>query len=128
MRATRHSRALIAAALACLFAASAQAAGDAKKGARVFNKCKACHSLAADGKHKIGPNLHGLFGRKAGTAEGFKYSKAMRDADVVWGEATLHEYLAAPKKYIPHNRMAFVGLKKENERDDVIAYLKKATQ
>jgi cytochrome c len=105
----------------------AQAEGDAAKGAKVFNKCKACHALEA-GKNKIGPSLHGLMGRAAGTAEGFKYSDAMAGSGLTWDEATLDQYLADPKGFIPGNKMVFVGVKKDDQRADVIAYLKEATQ
>jgi cytochrome c len=109
-----------------LTAGAASAQGDAEKGAKVFNKCKACHTVEADGQHKIGPNLHGLFGRTAGTAESFKYSDAMAQSGIVWSPETVDAYLADPKGYIPNNKMAFVGLKKEDERANVIAYLEEA--
>lgn len=117
----------VLAGLSLLADAPALAAGDAAKGQKTFNKCKACHSLEA-GQNKIGPSLHGLFGRTAGTVEGYKYSQAMADSGVVWGEKTISEYLADPKGYIPGNKMTFVGVREEDERQDVIAYLKGATQ
>jgi cytochrome c2 len=113
--------------LVLLMAASAQAAGDPKMGEQLFNKCKACHSLQA-GKNGIGPSLHGLFGRKAGTVPGYTYSAAMKKADVVWNEDTLKKFLADPRKFIPGNKMVFVGIKDEAQLDDLIAYLKQATQ
>ncbi len=102
-------------------------AGDTAKGEKIYRKCKACHALEA-GKNKIGPTMHGVFGRTAGAVEGFKYSKAMKESGIVWDETTIAAYLADPKGYIPKNRMAFAGLKKEKDRDDLIAYLKEATQ
>ena len=106
-----------------LTGASAVAA-DAARGKKVFNKCKACHSLAA-GKNKIGPTLHGVIGRGAGTVKGFRYSKAMKASGITWGEETLSKYLEKPKKFIPGNKMAFPGLRKEADRANVIAYIKK---
>lgn len=110
-----------------LGSAAAHAEGDAAQGEKVFNKCKACHALEA-GKNKIGPTLHGVIGREAGTVEGFKYSDAMKNAGVTWDEESLDQYLADPKGFIPGNKMVFVGLKKEDQRADVIAYLKEASQ
>lgn len=107
---------------------AAMAAGDADKGAKVFKKCKACHTLKEGGKNKVGPNLFGIFGRQAGTLEGYKFSKAMKGSDVVWDEATLDQFITKPKKFIKKTKMGFRGLKKENQRADLIAYLMKMTQ
>jgi cytochrome c len=104
-------------------AALASSDGDAAKGKKVFNKCKACHSLKA-GKNKIGPSLNGIIGRPAATAKGFKYSKAMKASGLTWDEETLKKFLTKPKKFVPGTKMAFAGLKKEKQRDNVIAYLR----
>jgi cytochrome c len=113
----------IAAALVTLGSGAAWAAGDPAQGEKVFNKCKVCHSVE-DEKNKIGPYLDGVVGRKAGTAEGYSYSDAMKNSGLVWDEATLDKYLAHPKDVVPHTKMAFVGLPKEEDRQNVIAYLK----
>ena len=103
-------------------------AQDAAKGEKVFKKCKACHSLEA-GKSKIGPSLAGIVGKSAASAEGFtKYSDALKSSGVVWDEASLDSFLSKPKDFIPGNKMKFAGLKKEDQRKDVIAYLKQAAQ
>ncbi len=118
----------LAAAGFVALASSAAHAGDLKAGEKVFRKCKACHTLEAGGKNKVGPNLHGVFGRTSGTSDGFKYSKAMKEAAIVWNDETIAAYLEAPRKYIPKNKMAFAGLRKQKDRDNVIAFLKEATK
>lgn len=99
-------------------------AGDIGAGEKVFKKCKACH-WANKEKNKTGPHLVGIIGRTAGSLESYKkYSKAMKDSGIVWDEATLTEYLRAPKTYVKGTKMAFVGLKKDADIENVIAYLK----
>lgn len=108
--------------------AASAAEGDPAAGKRVFNQCQACHTVVK-GKNGLGPSLNGVIGRKVGTAEGFKnYSPAMQKSDVVWSEETLDKYLADPKAFIPGNRMIFVGLKKPEDRANVIAFLKQQSQ
>lgn len=117
-----------AAAVAALVAAGpASADGKAEEGKKVFNQCKACHSIEA-GKNGVGPSLKGVIGRKSGTAAGFKYSDQMKSANIVWSDETLAKYLSKPKEFIPGNKMVFVGLKKESQIADVIAYLKEAAK
>jgi len=109
------------------FAGMASAEGDVAKGKKVFKRCTACHKVGEGAKHKVGPELNDLIGRTAGTAEGFKYSKAMKKAGnggLVWNDETLHKYLAKPRKFIPKNKMSFSGLRKPQQIDNVIAYLK----
>lgn len=101
--------------------------GDPAAGQKVFNKCRACHVVDAQ-TNRVGPYLQGVFGRTAGTVEGFTYSPAMKDSGVVWDEETIAEYVADPKGYIPGNRMAFPGLRSDEEVTNLLAYLKEATQ
>lgn len=102
--------------------------GDAEKGKKIFTRsCSQCHTVEKGGKHKVGPNLGGLFGRKSGQASGYTYTDANKNKGVVWNDSTLDTYLEDPKKYIPGTKMMFAGLKKKQERQDLIAYLKEAT-
>jgi cytochrome c len=105
----------------------ALAAGDANNGKRVFNKCKACHVVNAE-KNRIGPHLVGIFGREAGAVKGYRYSKAVKNSGIVWNDETLDAYLANPRKYLKGTRMAFAGLKKKRDRDDLLAYLYDVTK
>lgn len=104
----------------------ALAEGDAKKGARVFKKCQACHAVGEDAKNKVGPILNGIIGRPAGAIEGFSYSSALQDKaaeGLVWTEEELTAFLKKPKEYLPGTKMSFAGLRKESEPADLLAYL-----
>jgi cytochrome c len=122
----RFAATLAALALAGI-AGTAGAEGDAAKGEKVYGKCKACHQVGADAKNRVGPELNGIVGRAAGAAEGFKYSDALMakaGEGLVWTEENLATYLEKPKDFIPGTKMSFAGLRKEEDRADVIAYLK----
>jgi cytochrome c len=111
-----------------MIALPALAEGDAARGERLFNQqCKACHTLEKDGASTVGPNLHGLFGRKAGTEGGYQSSDAMKKSGIVWDDKALADYLKDPKAKVPGTKMVYIGLKQEAQQQDMIAYHKKAT-
>jgi len=89
---------------------------DLKRGQTLFLQCRACHSLAAGEPNKVGPNLNGVLGRKAGLAPGFAYSDAFVNADVTWSPEALSKFLARPSQFIPGNRMVFIGVGKPQEK------------
>lgn len=97
--------------------------GDPARGAKLFKRCRACHSVAP-GRNKIGPSLYGVLGRKAGTAPGYHYSPALKGAGWVWTEEMLDKWIAGPKKVLPGTKMIFPGLPNPQDRADVIAFLK----
>jgi cytochrome c len=97
--------------------------GDAAKGEKIFGQCRACH-VAEEGVNRVGPSLWNLVGRTAGSIDGFKYSPANKNSGLVWSEEQLFTYLEAPQQTIKGTYMAFAGLKKPQDRADVIAYLK----
>lgn len=98
-----------------------------ERGARLYKRCKACHTLEDGGKHKVGPNLWAIYGAKAGAKEGFNYSKAMTASDIVWDDATMDAYIKKPAEFIKGGRMSFVGIKKQEDRDALFLYLKAQT-
>jgi cytochrome c len=112
----------VAAALAAAGLA-AHAAGNPERGEKVYERCAACHSLAAD---RAGPRHCGLLGRKAGTVAGFEYSSAMKRSGITWDARALDRFIAAPLAVIPGTAMGYDGVKDPMERADLIAYLVKA--
>ncbi len=118
----RYTMAIAITAALALNAAAARAEGDPAAGKTVFNKCAACHSIKP-GENKIGPSLHGIVGRPSHSIESFNYSAPMKAYDVTWDDATLDHYLIDPRGTVPGTKMIFVGLKKEDERANLIAYL-----
>lgn len=97
--------------------------GDPEAGRRVFARCRSCHVLE-EGVNRVGPSMYGIFGREAGSVEGFRYSEANANSGVTWTAETMFEYLENPREYIPGTIMAFPGLRDEQDRADVIAYMK----
>ncbi|HXW40128.1 MAG TPA: cytochrome c family protein [Xanthobacteraceae bacterium] len=118
-------RTLITAAAVLLAASTGTGlAQDVEKGQNAFKKCLPCHNIGPGAKNKIGPELNGLDGRKAGTAPDFSYSDANKNSGLVWNEATFKEYIKDPRAKIPGTKMIFAGIKNEQEINDLWAYLK----
>jgi len=117
---------LLSLLLAPVLTGTAHAAGDPVLGKRQFASCTGCHTVEAGGLNKIGPNLHGVVGRRAGSKDDYTYSKAVRNADIVWDEQQLDKYLTKPQEFLPGNKMPFVGVGRPDVRANIIAYLKDA--
>ena len=115
---------LLAAVPALFLTAGAASAQDAAAGEKVFLKCRACHQVGETAKNGVGPQMNGLFGRKAGTVEGYNYSDANKNSGLTWDEATFREYIKNPRAKIPGTKMVFAGLTNETEIDNIVAYLK----
>jgi cytochrome c len=121
--AVRLVRAIAVAAFTAGNAALAAPTGDAARGEALYARCFACHSLEAD---RTGPRHCGLFGRRAGSVPGFDYSPAMRASGIVWDARTLDRFLAAPLAAVPGTSMGYAGIASEQERADLIAFLRAA--
>jgi len=106
---------------------TANAAGDAARGEARFQDCAACHKLET-GANNVGPSLHDVFGRKAGTITDFRYSPAMKRSGITWTPETLDKFLTDPQAMVPANRMPYAGMANENDRADLIAYLEKMSK
>jgi len=120
---TRNLTGLAAAlTMTVLAVGPARADGDAKRGEKVFEECRACHSLER-GANGVGPDLHGVFGRRAGQPADFRYSPALKRSGITWKPQTLDAYVADPQKAIPANRMPYSGIPDARDRADLIAYM-----
>lgn len=126
----RH-RLFFAAVALIASAAPALSEGDIAKGEMVFKRCSACHAVGEGAKNRVGPQLNGIIGRTAGTAADYNYSNQMKDAGsngLVWSADELRDFLSAPKKKIPGNKMAFAGIRKPADLDNLITYIESATK
>jgi cytochrome c len=115
-------RSIVAAALIA-GSTVAVVAQDAQKGATVFNQCMACHAIGPGAQTKIGPELNGLDGRKAGTVPNFSYSDANKNSGIVWNEASFKDYIKDPRAKVPGTKMIFAGVKNEQQVNDLWAYV-----
>jgi cytochrome c len=104
-----------------------EAVASVERGQKLYMQCRACHSLNEGGPNKVGPNLFGVFGRKAGLTPGFAYSDALANSDVIWTQEAMAEWLTRPSQFLPGNRMIFVGIKDAQDRTSLIAYLQRET-
>jgi cytochrome c len=114
---------LLATALLSLATISAAPAQDVAAGKTSFNKCMACHAIGENAKNKVGPELNGLDGRKSGSVEGYSYSDANKNSGITWNEKEFKEYIKAPKAKIPGTKMAFAGITKQSEIDNLWAFI-----
>ncbi len=128
MNMVNHSATRLICVLSILAAATAaRADGDAARGEKKFEECASCHSVQ-NGQNGVGPSLHGLFGRKAGTLADFRYSPAIKRSGISWSAKTLDDFVADPQKLVPANRMPYAGMPDAGDRADLIAYLQQATK
>ncbi|NND36976.1 MAG: c-type cytochrome [Gammaproteobacteria bacterium] len=100
---------------------------DIKRGETLYFQCRACHTLDEGGANKVGPNLYGIFGNKAGQVPGFSYSDAVMNSDIVWTAETIDQWLEQPAEFLPGNMMVFVGVKDPQDRANLIAFLQANT-
>jgi len=111
----------LAAALMLSAASWARADGDPAKGEQIYHRCQGCHSID---RNRVGPMHKGLFGRTAGSVPGFSYSDAMKNSRIVWSEQTLDQFLQGPRKMVPGTKMTYAGLRSEQQRIDLLAFLR----
>jgi cytochrome c2 len=120
-------RATLALLTTLVLAGVAHADGDAGRGQARFQDCAPCHKLEG-GANDVGPNLHGIFTRKAGELADFRYSPAMKRSGIIWTPQTLDQYIADPQAFVPTNRMPYAGMASASDRADLIAYLQNVTK
>jgi cytochrome c len=111
-------------AMSIAAAANRAAAQDVAAGQHSFNKCLPCHAIGPDAENKIGPELNGLDGRHSGTAPNYSYSDANKNSGIIWAEATFKEYIKNPAAMVPGTKMTFLGIKNDQEINDLWAYVK----
>jgi len=117
-------RTLIIAAVLIAASAGAAVAQDAERGEASFRKCRLCHAIGEDAQNKVGPQLNGIDGRRAGAVADFFYSDAHKNSGIIWSEATFKDYIKDPAAKVPGTKKIFAGIKDEQEADDLWAYLK----
>jgi cytochrome c len=117
-------RRAVLAAIALAASTAAASAQDVAAGEQSFKKCLPCHSVGAGAKNKVGPELNGLDGRKAGATEGFNYTEGNKNSGITWNESVFKEYIKDPRAKIPGTKMVFAGIKNEQEVNDLWAYLR----
>ncbi|CAD5293449.1 Cytochrome c-554 [Bosea sp. 62] len=115
---------LLASLMLAALSHPAGAAGDPAAGEKVFQKCRACHQIGETARNAVGPKLNGLFGRPAGSIEGYTYSPANKNSGITWDEPTFRDYIKGPQAKIPNTKMVFPGLKSDQEIDDIVTFLK----
>jgi cytochrome c len=121
---TMRNAALLAAAILVMASTQAGWAQDVAKGERSFKKCVLCHAIGPDARNKVGPELNGLDGRRAGTAADYGYSDATKNSRIVWSESTFKQYIKDPGATIPGTKKVFAGVKDDQEVNDLWAYIK----
>ena len=122
---------MMAAAALAIAPLGSAVAQDADAGQRVFNQCRACHNINQGGRSGVGPALYGVWGRAAGAVEGFRYSAPMRakaTEGLVWTPENMRAYLADPKAVVPGGSMAYAGVRVEQQLNDLLAYLERASK
>jgi cytochrome c len=117
-------RQAVLAAIVLAASTAAASAQDVAAGEQSFKKCLPCHSVGEGAKNKVGPELNGLDGRKAGTAEGFNYTEGNKNSGITWNESVFKDYIKDPRAKIPGTKMVFAGIKNEEEVNNLWAYLK----